>query len=252
MNIAKWLDELLSNLFGQKKEEPQENSRINPEEVNQKLNYIPFAIQHSNQMPTKGEYEDSYPVGAVIHFTAGDYKQGVKSAINSIQYGIKLDFCYLCISYDGQIIQANPLNRWGYHCGESQWPGLGKSLSRKLIGIEICCLGIVEKKDGKYKNWFNQEVSPDLVRYTPGNDNQSKGYYHIFSKEQETALIELLVWLKSNNSKVFDINYILGHDEVSGKKGLGYFRKTDPGGSLSMTMTELRAKVKQEYENRYG
>jgi hypothetical protein len=38
---------------------------------------------------------------------------------------------------------------------------------------------------------------------------------------------------------------VLGHDEVSGPKGLGWRRKNDPGGALSCTMSKFREKLKQ-------
>jgi N-acetyl-anhydromuramyl-L-alanine amidase AmpD len=72
------------------------------------------------------------------------------------------------------------------------------------------------------------------------------GYFHKYSLAQEASLIELLVWLKNNNPSIFNVDYILGHDEVAGPKGIGRSRKQDPGGALSMTMAELRDLVKKK------
>jgi hypothetical protein len=51
---------------------------------------------------------------------------------------------------------------------------------------------------------------------------------------------------KKNNPNIFNEDYILGHDEVAGPRGIGKSRKQDPGGALSMTMTELRELVKKK------
>ena len=53
-------------------------------------------------------------------------------------------------------------------------------------------------------------------------------------------------YTKKNNPNIFNVDYILGHDEVAGPRGIGKSRKQDPGGALSMTMTELRELVKKK------
>jgi hypothetical protein len=58
------------------------------------------------------------------------------------------------------------------------------------------------------------------------------------------------MWLKNNNPKIFDFDKVLGHHEVSGRVGLGYWRKIDPGGSLSMPMREYREYLKKLYISR--
>jgi len=58
--------------------------------------------------------------------------------------------------------------------------------------------------------------------------------------------------MKRNNPDVFELKCVLGHDEVAGKKGIGYNRKNDPGAALSMTMTEFRNKLDEEYKKRYS
>lgn len=87
---------------------------------------------------------------------------------------------------------------------------------------------------------------------TQNKDNILAGAYLPYTKEQETALIEFLLWAKANNPTVFDFDYVLGHDEVAGPKGIGRWRKNDPGGALSMTMSEFRQLLKDEYKKRYA
>lgn len=234
--------------------EPEQSPDLNivQEKIGQNLKLIPFAHQHNKKMKSRGYYQDKYPMGAIVHFTAGRFKGGISKAIDTINGGIENGFNFLCISNDGKVVQACPLDQWGYHAGVSQWPNLGSSVSSKLVGIEINCAGNLTKKGNKYFTWYGEEIQESDVRYIPKDTpSQAKGYYHKYTMEQEAALVDLLVWLKANNPKVFKIEYILGHCEVAGVAGIGRWRKIDPSGSLSMSMPELRALVEKKYKDRY-
>jgi len=50
------------------------------------------------------------------------------------------------------------------------------------------------------------------------------------------------MWLYKN-IEPFKIDASRGHHEVSGVPGIGFWRKNDPGGSLSMPMSVLREKL---------
>jgi len=243
--------------------------------------YYPEAVHTEFQLKTRGFYKKNYPQGAVIHYTAGRSRNNIEGGKNnakthlemgkrSIAYAEKQgSYCYFLIDRSGNVHQNFPLNRWGYHAGKSAWKGLEGSVSDELVGIEIQGAGHLSnlynynKKqypcpEGKLAAWYTNPKKGDLffdkikeARYSEDNDNIQKGWYHSFSKEQEKALLELLIWLKINNPYVFDFDLVLGHDEVAGPKGIGYIRKSDPGASLSMTMSEFRTKVKMEYIKRY-
>lgn len=210
--------------------------------------WYPKAKRHPRLMKVRGKYAKGYPVGAVIHYTAG--RSGAEGTIDT---GIKSGYTYLAIQKDGVIMQAHPISGWGYHAGESAWKKVLKPLiggvSDDLIGIEVCCAGQLTKKGDKlYKTWFDTYIPEDNVRYTPGKDNQAKGYYEKFTAAQEKTLTELLLWLKSQAPDIFSFDYVLGHDCVAGPLGIGYWRKTDPGASLSMTIPEYQKYLKDLYE----
>lgn len=225
---------LLSELLGEVVT-PQEPERPNPAETGQKFLWYPKAVITQEKMPTRGVYANNYPVGAVVHFTAGRSLKGDTDAINTIRSGIVNGYCYFCISSTGTVFQSFPLNKWGYHCGQSSWPGLGSSLSNKLVGIEVCNAGKLDKNG---KSWFGETYPKSETRDVDDNYGEA-GKYHKYTPAQEKSLLELLIWLKTNNPTVFKTENILGHHEISPG------RKNDPCGALSMTMPSLREFIKK-------
>ena len=214
---------------------PEEPERPSPYEEGKKLLYYPNATITAEKMPTQGTYHQNYPIGAVVHFTAGRSLKGDSDAINTIRSGIANGYCYFCISNDGTVFQSFPLNRWGYHCGKSTWPGLGSGLSNKLVGIEICCAG---KLDNNNTSWFGETYPANQTRIVGASGAREAGNYHKYTPQQEASLIDLLVWLKKNNPDVFQIENILYHEDISPG------RKNDPGGSISLSRIELQDKIK--------
>ena len=258
------------------------NYEIYPDDA-EKL-YYPKAIRTNSKLRTRGFYIKGYPQGAVVHSTAGRGRNreegGRRNEETHLDMGrrsiksaeTKGSYCYFVIDRSGNVHQNFPLNRWGYHAGASAWEGLVGSVSDELVGIEIQSAGILKDRyqntsqgfkhkcpEGWLAAWYSRPSSGDLLfnketecRYSEDDDNIQKGWYHVYSPEQEEALTELLIWMKRNNPDVFELKCVLGHDEVAGKKGIGYNRKNDPGAALSMTMTEFRNKLDEEYKKRYS
>lgn len=208
--------------------------------------YPPFANVMKEKMRTHGKYAGKgTPIGAIVHFTAGH-----DGAENTIRDGIKNGYAYYCIQRDGKLFCAHPYNEWGYHAGESKWKNIIGGVSDDLIGIEMNAGGqLTKQKDGTYKSWFGKTYQESEVRYCDGSSkDQCKGYYHKYTPEQEATLIKTILWLKARNPDVFSFDNVLGHCEVSGILGLGYWRKNDPSSALSMTMPEFRELLKKRYE----
>ena len=212
--------------------------------------YPPADRQFS--MRVKGRYADGYPLGAVVHSTEGRSKKGDLDAKNTIEgTGIPNGHCYFCISSTGKVYQTFLLDNWGIHCGKTYHPDLGFALDNKLVGIEVCCAGIVKKvADDKYTPDWSETFTEAEVRYRDKTENiQKAGHYHRFNAVQEKALFDLLIWLKTNNPDVFKLEHVFGHDEIAtnapqgqpGDTTLG--RKQDPGGSLSVFMKDFRAQL---------
>ena len=198
---------------------------------------------------THGTYWKGYPVGAVVHYTAGNPKQRL---VDAVAWMMKIKCSYFVIDQHGNISQSAPLNRYGSHAGSAKkkhsfWKGLGWGVSKHLVGIEVCCPGRLN--DDLTPMYGGKPFDEALVRRVKSRHNIQAGTYYKFTDVQERALTDLLLWLKSNNPSVFDLDLVLGHDEVSGKGAISYQRKIDPGASLSMTMPQFRKLLKETYND---
>lgn len=217
------------------------------------LDWIPFAKKSPTKMVTRGKYAGGWPKGAVVHYTAGSDKLG--SAQPCIELGIRNGYTYLCIDVDGTLLQAHPVSEWGYHAGQSLWKGYVGGLNDEAIGIEICSPGKLTKRpDGVFVTDWGAAVAPSEVHYVTEEEwGCPTGYYKKYSAAQESTLFRTLKWLKNNDptvdvathteGRIFKYENIVGHHECAGMKGLGFWRKQDPGGSLSMPMDTLRRKL---------
>lgn len=227
----------------------KEIERPNASEYGAKLLWCPWGTKYRKQMVTRGSFDKGYPVGAIVHFTAGRPGNGC------IEYGLEQGYCFNQIDIDGTLVQTHPLNKWGYHAGKSSYKGLSQDgVSRFLVGIEIVSAGKLTT-DSKpvednlthqimAKSWFDTKPRLYRARYTKGKDNQEQGWYEAYTEAQEQTLVDYLIWLKRNNPEVFKLNFVLGHDEVAPK------RKNDPGAALSMSMPEFRGFLVLEYSKR--
>lgn len=230
-----------------RKKSTEDIARVSINATNQKLLWCPFAQIVKPEMKTNGKYVKGYPEGCVIHFTAGQ-DSTEEDALGSLEYGRKMGYAFFVIGPTGVIYQSHPLDSWGSHAGESIYQNLGTSVSKKLVGIEVACAGTLENTPKGLVSWFGKFYNPSDTREIPqDNANQCRGIYKKFTQSQEESLRNLIIWLKKNNPEVFRLDYVLGHDSVSGRGALGRWRKVDPGGSLSMTIPEYQKKLIAEY-----
>lgn len=184
-----------------------------------------------------------YPIGAVIHFTAGRASTE-DDAAESLRWLLKNKMKAVVIGPTGRLhFPPNWDTLWGPHAGPSKHPVLGGALSRKLLGIEVANEGKLTKKGDKFYTWFGTVVPKERVNHYPRDvGNIQAGYYAAFTKPQMDALVNFLFDLKRRFNQ-FNFDYVLGHDEVATPRG----RKNDPGGSLGMTMEEFRNFLKKHY-----
>lgn len=220
INIKKMIDDILVKLIRSPTIRDQEEIKKEDAPIYTSITterdplWYPKAIVPKRRMKTSFKYEGGYPMGAVVHCTAGR-DEDFDDAMASYHWGADNGFVYFVIAPGGEVIQGFPLNEGGAHAGRSSWPGLGENVSRKLVGIEIVNAGKLENN----RSWFGVLYQSDQVR-----DGFKK-----CTPEQERSLKELIQWLKADER----FRYVLGHDDVSPG------RKTDPGKSLSFNVKEL-------------
>lgn len=213
--------------------------------------WYPNAVKRTDlRMKARGTFKGGWPVGILVHFTAGR-SGGLAKAIDSIKGGIKNGYLFACIADSGEFVQPNPMTEWGYHAGESSWSKYSKlfsgTVSDEMFGIEMNNAGMVKlvesgKYKGMYETWFGTYLQESEVRYvTQAEYGCPTGYYHKYTPEQEKSLIEFCVWaIKADPTGRLTADTVLGHHEVAGFKGIGRWRKNDPGGALSMSMDDFR------------
>lgn len=224
--------------------------------------WCPFASEGPS-MRARGPYQHGYPIGAVVHYTAGRFAGGAEQATRVMRDSARKHW-YFAIADDGTILQPGPLNQWGSHAGRSWAKGLEDDpdqdyhwLSQYLVGVEVLSAGWVTSRGDAHAPYWNPKFSPsdtlfgpDEVRYASGDawsNVTMDSYYHRYTAAQEAALRRLLLWLYMNNPTVFRIDNILGHDEVAVRRQPGpptLGRKQDPGGALSVSMATLREEIK--------
>lgn len=191
-------------------------------------------------MKTKGSRPKGL-LGLVVHFTAGWSTEGDRNMIDTLNWGIESGYTFWGISRTGKIFKTHDEKKWGSHAGTSYWPGLGNNVSQHLLGIEIANAGRVTKvKDGRYKAYFSEFYTEDMVRHSKANANIKAGTYLKFSDEQFESLVQICFDLKRKH-ETFSFDYVLGHDEVAPD------RKDDPGASMPMTMPEFREYLKARW-----
>lgn len=202
--------------------------------------WIPWATDCKSGSK-RGTYANGYPKGIVLHWTAG-HRNGIEAG-NALMRNTGM--LYLLGDKDGNIGQSDSLNYYGYHAGRSYHPNCTGYVSDDFCGLEIQAAGTLTKRDGKFYSWFKTEIPEDEVMFSETRDNIDRGYYHKFTEEQVLATRKLCCWLYLNNPRVFKIENITSHDEVSPG------RKTDIGASMvingkALTISEFRKLIESD------
>lgn len=201
---------------------------------------IPSIIYVEIDVKTHGAYltDSGRAKGLVIHSTAGRFDTGSENAINTLKDMAKRGLGCMVMDIYGAIYLAKSqsLNEIAWHAGKSMFFGYS-GLSRYCMGMEICNAGVL---DSEGKSWFGQNIVESERRLIGHNNaNRKEGVYHKYTAAQEKSLVNFIYWQLDVNPE-FSIDWVMGHDECAPD------RKSDPGGSLSMTMPEFRDMFKQQ------
>lgn len=169
--------------------------------------------------------ESGWFSGLVVHYTVSGRNE--RSARGVVSHLSRLGLGAMVMDENGLIYVGegfDPLCHWGHHAGVSKWRGM-VGLSKYFAGMEIC-------------SWGRGSKHGPLRHFDEPLGNIYPGTYQAFTEAQESSLINFCLWALDINPE-FNLANVCGHDEVraeAGKPG----DKTDPGGSLSMTMPAFR------------
>jgi hypothetical protein len=218
------ITEALEYLGVIKKEVPVEEERLSDRP--QDLDFDPPRFETVKGIKYKeiGKYQTPSGMfeGLVVHYTVSGRAR--KNAIGVVSYMASKNIGCMVMDEDGIIYipeDFDVLRDAAFHAGKSSWNGK-EGLSRYFAGMEICCWGRSDRSSKIYTRHVNRKT-----------ENMAEGWYEPYTVAQERALENFVKWARSVNPE-FKIENLVGHDEVAPG------RKTDPGGSLSMSMSSFR------------
>ncbi len=169
--------------------------------------------------PNKGGKAE--PKYLVMHYTATpDLEVAIRSLINPKRKAS----AHLVIGRDGSITQLVPFDRVAWHAGASSWDGL-KGLNQYSLGIELENAGKLQRQGEKWRAWFGGVYDRDDVIEAIHRNETNPAGWHIFTREQIEAALELSIVLVEH----YSLLDLVGHDDISPG------RKIDPGPAFSLS-----------------
>ncbi len=174
-----------------------------------------------------GKFNRGLPDTVIIHFTAGPTAE---SAINTLTDPSVKASAHVVVDYDGSITQLVPFDEIAWHAGVSAW-GERTGFNKYSLGIEIVNPGNLTPVGDMYQAWYGTLYPSDKVLKAVHRNETKPRYWHIYTQEQITAVLQLCMLLKTQ----YGIQFILGHEEIAPG------RKLDPGPAFPLN--RLRDKV---------
>ena len=176
------------------------------------------------------------PDTIVIHYTAGGTAD---NAVRTFKDPDIMASAHLIVDFDGSIIQMFPFNKIGWHAGKSAWKDR-TGLNHYSIGIEIVNAGKLTYTGSAWEAWFGRTYEEsEVVRAVHRNRNEEE-FWHKYTEKQIASVFDICKSLK----KYYDIQYILGHEEISPG------RKIDPGPAFPMEKLRERLMQSDRKEDR--
>lgn len=205
---------------------------VEPDRPNAKYPRPDFVEVPGVKISTHGNYrtKTGKAEGLIVHYTVSGRE--ASSAKSVLSYLARKGLGCMVMDAYGTIYVGDGFDfekDVAWHAGSSAF-GSKKGMSRYCMGMEICGWGRLTPESRKRAK---------TMRKSDGHHNIHKGDYEPYTKEQEEALVNFILWYKQINPD-FNIDMVLGHDEVCVPNG----RKTDPGASLSKSMPDFRAYLK--------
>jgi N-acetylmuramoyl-L-alanine amidase len=160
----------------------------------------------------------------VLHYTAGpDAESSVRHLLNPASQSS----AHLVIGRDGDVTQLADFTQRAWHAGRSRWLGQPDVNSRS-IGIELDNAGRLVQIGSTYRAWFGRSYPEDQVLGASHKNESGMSWWHAFTEPQLEACLEVCQALAA----AYDIQDIVGHDDVS--------NKSDPGPAFPLESIRSR------------
>ena len=199
--------------------------------------WIPFAETSPVGMETHGERPKGWPEGVIIMSTGGR-GVGLESTYSSLGYISQMGYNAMVIAPCGTLFQSTPLHYWGKGAGTAKWKNY-QAMSPSFLIIEIENPGRL-MDDGS--SHLCEDLSEESVFF--GKDQAvDPGHYVLYTPQAMKTLKETIKFLYYTNPMIFDLDNVVGFDEVS-EDSRSFPVMSTPGGSLGMHPKHFRANMK--------
>ena len=190
--------------------------------VNHWLQKETDAIRH-HPTPNLGQpFAPNMPDTLVLHYTAMDTPQQALNLLCSPQHQAS---AHVLVTRQGVFIQLAPFNTITWHAGESQHQQRTQ-LNHCSLGIEMDNAGRLEKHQDHYCSWQRHPYAFEETLLLTHRNEKTPCYWHRYTFSQIRAVRQLCQLLL----KTYDIQHILGHEEISPN------RKYDPGPAFPLNI----------------
>lgn len=169
-------------------------------------------------------------VGVTVHYTGDVGIDRIQKSLLSEGLGY-----HLVIAKSGYVTQLTYLDLRVQHAGKAKWNG--SSPNRSHVAVAIESYGKLQHVAGKgYLAWNGARIEMGKVATRPDNLLNVQYPWDVATTMQEASLKAVLHWFLSYGIKPINI---CGHDECA----IPFGRKVDPGGVLSMSMSDIRKSI---------
>ena len=186
---------------------------------------------------TNNKGETIEPRYLIMHYTA---TPSAENAINWFKNPRSRASAHVVVSRDGKVTQMVPFNLKAWHAGQSEWNNL-IGMNNYSIGIELENAGkLAPHTNNKWRAWFGDLYGEDQVLTATHKFDDSPAGWHLFTREQLLAAVEVAVAVVDH----YGLVEVLGHDDIAPT------RKVDPGPAFPMLSFRSKVMGRQDDSSR--
>lgn len=179
-------------------------------------------VEHQLTDKHSGRFASSQPDTILMHYTGGSTLGGAVSHLANPNVQAS---AHLVIGRDGKVVQMVPFNHKAWHAGRSSYQGRS-GYNQYSIGIEMVNAGPLKQVGNQFVSSFGKKYDADEVVQATHRNESTPRFWQIYTEAQMECVQSVCLELV----KTYDIQMILGHEEVAPT------RKTDPGPAFPLDL----------------